>query len=83
MREMVESDSSTRSSVTDDESVCSSSEYLSSSLSDGDDFPLSSYEDEVLPYRFEPDPSPNDTSHSHILSGEESLHNSRMGNTNW
>lgn len=83
VREMAESDSSTRSSVTDDESVYSSSESLSSSLSDGDNFPLPSYEDEVLPYRFEPDPSPDDTSHSRILSGEESLRDSRMGNTNW
>ena len=84
MRVMAESESSTRSSVTDDESLCSSSESLSSSLSDGDGFPLPSYRGEVLPYQFEPDPSPGrGSSHSRVPSGEDSLRPSRIGNTNW
>ena len=82
MREMAENDSSTHSSVTDNKSECSSSVSLSSSLSDGDGFPLPSYGCEMLPYQFESDPSPDDTSHLHILS-EEPLRNSQMGNTNW
>ena len=83
MREMAESDSSTPSSVTDDESVCSSSDYLSSNLSDEDGLPSLTHRGEVLPYQFEPDPSPDDLLHAHILSGEESLRHSRIGNTNW
>ena len=83
MREMAESDSSSPSSVTDDESVCSSSDYLSSNLSDEDGLPSLTHGSEVLPYQFEPDPSPDDLLHARILSGEESLRHSRIGNTNW
>ena len=83
MREMVENDSSTPSSVTDDESVCSSSDYLSLNLSDEDGLPSLTHGGEVLRYQFKPDPSPNDLLHASILSGEESLRHSRIGNTNW
>ena len=83
MHEMAESDSSTPSSVTDNKSVCSSSDYLPLNLSDEDGLPLLSYGGEVLPYQFEPDPSPDDSSYTHVLSGEESLSHSRIGNTNW
>ena len=83
MSKMVESDSSTPSLVTDDESVCSSSDYLSSNLSDEDGLPSLSYRGEVLLYQFEPDPSPDDSSHAHVLSREESLSHSGIGNTNW
>ena len=83
MREMAESDSSTPSSVTDDESVFSSSDYLSSNQSDEDGLPSLTHGSKVLLYQFEPDPSPDDLLHARILSGEESLRHSRIGNTNW
>ena len=83
MREMAESDSSSPSSVTDNESVYSSSDYLSSNLSDEDGLPSLTCGGEVLPYRFKPDPSPDDLLHARILSGEESLCHSRIGNINW
>ena len=83
MREMPESDRSTPSSVTDDESVCFSSDYLSSNLSDEDGLPSMTHGGEVLPYQFEPDPSPDNLLYACILSGEESLRHSQIGNTNW
>ena len=70
------SDSSTPSLVTDNKSVCSSSDYLSSNLSDKDGLPSLSYRGEVLPYQFKPDPSLDDSSHAHVIFGEESLRHS-------
>ena len=64
MGKMAESDSSTPSSVTDDNSVCFSSDYLPSNLSDEDGLPSLSYGGEVLLYQFKPDPSPDDSSHT-------------------
>ena len=83
MHEMAESDSSIPSKVSDDESVCFSSDYLSSNLSDEDGLPSLTHGCEVLPYQFEPDPSPENLLHTRILSREESLCHSRIGNTNW
>ena len=82
MCEMAESDRSAPSSVTDNESVCSSSDYLCLNLSDEDGLPSLSYGGEVLLYQFEPDPCPDDSSHVHVLSREESLRHSQIGNTN-
>ena len=90
MREMAESDSSSdissRSSITDQESIISSSDSLSSDLSDVDDASLSiSHSDEVLPYRFEPEPSPEPSpgeSHLHAVESGDTP-DSRIGNTNW
>ena len=81
---MAESDSSTCSSVTDDESVCSSPNPLLSGTSDDDDdgFPSLSHGTEVLPYQFEPDPLP-DESHARVLTDEEDTLRGRVGNTNW
>ena len=59
--EMVGSDSSTHS-VTDDESVCSNSDSLSSRLCAGDGFRLMSYGCEVVLHSFETNPSPDDLS---------------------
>ena len=83
MSKMVESDSSISSLVTDNESVCSSSDYLTSNVSDEDGLPSMSYRGEVLPYQFEPDHFLANSSHAHVLSREESLRHSRIGNTNW
>jgi len=84
---MAESDSSTStcSSVTDDESVCSSPNPLLSGMSDDDNddgFPSLSHGTEVLPYQFEPDPLP-DESHARVLTDEEDTLRGRVGNTNW
>ena len=80
---MAESDSSAPSLATDNESVCSSSDYLRLNLSDEDGLPSLSYGGEVLLYQFEPDPSADDSSHARVLSREESLRHSQIGNTNW
>ena len=77
---------SSRSSVTDDESVCSSSTSLSSGMSNDDSFPSLSRGTEVLPYLFEPEPSPEpstEDSHARIVTDEEDVPHSRIGNTNW
>ena len=77
---------SSRSSVMDDDSVCSSSASLSSGMSDDDSFPSLSRGIEVLPYRFEPKPSPEpstEDSHARIVIDEEDVPRSRIGNTNW
>ena len=77
---------SSRSSVTDDESVCSSSISLSSGMSDDDSFPSLSHGIEVLPYLFKPEPSPKpstEDSHARIVTDEEDVPHSRIGNTNW
>ena len=87
MREMAESDSSgsssSHSSVTDNETDFSSSNSYSSGMSDDEDgFSSLSYGMEVLPYRFEPEPSPVE-SHTPILTDAEDTPHSRVGNTNW
>ena len=77
---------SSRSSVTDDESVCSSFTSLSSGMSNDDSFPSLSRGTEVLPYLFEPEPSPEpsiEDSHARIVTDEEDVPHSRIGNTNW
>ena len=73
----------TPSSVTDDKFVCTSSDCLSLNLSDEDGLPSLSNRGEVLLYQFEPDPSPDDSSYACVLSEEESLRHSQIGNTNW
>ena len=50
---------------------------------DEDGFPLLSHRGEVLPYQFEPEPSPDDLSHSCVLYGEESLRHGLISNTKW
>ena len=81
---MAESDSnssssrSSCSSLTDDESVGSSSDFYSSDMSDDDGFPSLSRGVEVLPYQFEPEPSPEpSTGDSHVCirtDEEEVMH---------
>ena len=78
MREMAESDRSTPSLVTNNELVCSTSDSLSSNLSDEDGFPLLSHGGEMLPYQYEPYSSPDDSSYACVLSREESLHHSQI-----
>ena len=64
LREMADSSSdssssrSSCSSVTDDESIGSSLDSYSSGMSDDDGFPSLLRGVEMLPYQFEPEPSP-------------------------
>jgi len=60
MREMTESgsDLSSLSSVTDDDSINDSDDYLSSEESNADYLAFLAEDAEVLPYRFEPDATP-------------------------
>ena len=77
------SDRSSLSSVTDNESVYSSNDSLSSEESDTDSFPSGT---EVLPYQFEPEPSPEPTAddpHAGIVTRSEDDPPGRIGNTNW
>ena len=82
---------SSRSLVMDDKFVYSSSTYvrtsLSSGMSDDDSFPSLSCGIEVpLPYRFEHEPSPEpstEDSHARIVTDEEDVPHSRIGNTIW
>ena len=92
LREMAESGSdssssrSSCSSVTDDESIGSSSDSYSSGMSDDDGFPSLLHGVEVLPYQFEPKPSPEPSTedpHARIPTDEEEVMHSRIGNTNW
>ena len=72
--------------LADDDSVCSTSTSLSSGMSDDDSFPSLSCETEVLPYLFEPEPSPEpstENSHARVVTDEEDVPHSRIGNTNW
>lgn len=82
--------SSSFSSVTDDECIYSSFDSLPSEENDNDFFLTGalSYETEaaVLPYRFEPEASPEpstDDCHEGIVSDGEDMPSSRIGNTNW
>ena len=85
------------SSMTDDESIYDSDNYLSSEESDADCLPsltedtslaaLRDYEDiEVLPYLFEPEASPepiSGDSHAEIEADREEETSSHIHNTNW
>ena len=55
-------------------------------MSNDDSFPSLSRGIEVLPYWFKPEPSPKpstEDSHAHIVTDEEDVPHSRIGNTNW
>ena len=61
-------------------------DFYSSGMSDDDGFSLLSRGIEVLPYQFEPEPSPEPStgdSHARIRTDEEEVMHSRIGNTNW
>ena len=73
--------------MTDDESVGSSLDSYSSDMSDDGGFPSSLLRGvEVLPYQFEPEPSPElstEDLHARTPTDEEKVMHSRIGNTNW
>ena len=77
------SDRSSISSATDDESIYSSYDSLVSEDIDVDHFPSLSLDTEVLPYRFEPEPSPEPTTDVSLVTDREDEPSSRMGTTNW
>ena len=60
------------SSMTDDESIYDSNDYLSSEESDADCLPSLTEDAEVLPYLFEPEASPEPiTGDSHARTGKK------------
>ena len=74
------------SSVTDDESIYDSDNYLSSEESDADCLPYLTEDAEVLPYLFKPEASPEPIvgdSHVEIEVGREEETYSCIHNTNW
>ena len=71
------------SPVTDDESVYSSCDSLVSEDIDVDHFPSLSLDTEVLPYRFEPEPSPEPITDVSLATDREDEPSSQMGSTNW
>ena len=80
------SDRSSLSSVTDDESIYSGYDSLTSEESDTDCFLSLSQATEVLPYQFEPEPSPEPTAgdlHTDTVTDTEDEPSSQIGNTNW
>ena len=88
MREMAESgsDLSPLSSVTDDDSINDSDDYLSSEESDADYLAFLTEDTEVLPYRFKPDATSEPRagySLAEIEADREEEAPSRMHNTNW
>ena len=85
---MAESDSdcSSLSSMTDDESIHDSDDYLSSEESDADCSTSLTEDAEVLPYLFEPEASPESIagdSHAEIEADREEETSSHIHNTNW
>ena len=88
MHEITESgsDLSWLSSVTDDDSINDSDNYLSSEESEADYLAFHTKDTEVLPYHFEPDATPEpraDYSLSEIKADREEKAPSRIQNTNW
>ena len=80
------SDCSPLSSMTDDESIYDSDDYLSLKESDADCLPSLTEDAEVLPYLFEPEASPEPItgdSHVEIKADREEETSSRIHNTNW
>ena len=73
-------------SVTIDESIYDSDDYLSSEESDADCLPSLTENAEVLPYLFEPEASPEPIagdSYAEIEADREEETSSRIHNTNW
>ena len=88
MCEMAESgsDLSSLSSVTDDDSINDSDNYLSSEQSDADYLAFLTKDAEVWPYRFEPDATPEPRagySPADFEADREEEAPSRIHNTNW
>ena len=88
MREMAESgsDLSSLSSVTDNESIYDSDNYLLSEESDVDCLVFLTKDIEVLPYRFKPEAPPDPRagySHVEIETDREEEAPSQIRNTNW
>ena len=80
------SNCSSLSSVTNDESIYDSDDYLSSEESDADCLPSLTEDTEVLPYLFEPEASPEPIagdSYAEIEADREEETSSRIHNTNW
>ena len=80
------SDRSPLASMTDDESIYDSDDYLLSEESDADCLPSLTKDAEELPYLFEPEASPEpitDDSHTEIEADREEETSSRIHNTNW
>ena len=80
------SDRSPLSSMTDDESIYDSDDYLSLEESNADCLPSLTEDAEVLPYLFEPEAFPEPImgdSHAEIEADREEETSSRIHNTNW
>ena len=80
------SNCSSLSSVTNDESIYDSDDYLSSEESDADCLPSLTENAEVLPYLFKPEASPEPIvgdSYAEIEADREEETSSRIHNTNW